>query len=113
MQSFSKRLFVKGGHESANKESLRGLSAWNIALQTVLQCKPNMSNIIMNIKTNGNAVRIFEFNGNVNNYLGTWEMVQEENQAWGGLTGLALASLPGWPLDECPKPLKSVLFSRD
>ncbi len=67
----------------------------------------------MNIKTNGNAVRIFEFNGNVNNYLGTWEMVQEENQAWGGLTGLALASLPGWPLDECPKPPKSVLFSRD
>ncbi len=62
---------MKGGHESANKESLRGLSAWNIALQTVLQCKPNMSNIIMNIKTNGNAVRIFEFNGNVNNYLGT------------------------------------------
>lgn len=53
MQSFSKRLFVKEGRESANKESLRGLSAWNIALQTVLQCKPN---IIRNIKTSGTAV---------------------------------------------------------
>lgn len=37
MQSFSKRLFAKEGHESANKEPPRGLSAWNIALETVLQ----------------------------------------------------------------------------
>lgn len=42
MQTFSKRLFVKEGHESTNKELLRGLSAWNIALETMLQCKPGM-----------------------------------------------------------------------